>query len=119
MASYVRIDHIEQAIGQDDQRVRVDRTRVDSTQFLWLYVYATLQSGSAPQGEYMKEIDLKTEPSPGVRLDPPEFIDGSYRYSLIHYILSPRSKYRFHFADDLENPSYQDQWQIVTLPDPE
>jgi hypothetical protein len=115
--NYVRIDHVEQAPEIGDQAVRVDRFHVDSTQFLWIYVYATLPSGSVPQGEYLKEIDLKPDPSSSVPLDAPEFVDGVYKFSLIHYVLSPKSRYWFHFADNLKKPAYQDQWAVGTLPD--
>jgi hypothetical protein len=116
MANYVRIDHIEQAPGTDDPGVRVDRFHVDSTQFLWVYVYAILPSGSAPQGEYLTEIDMKPDPSSSVPLDPPQFEDGAYRFSLIHYVLEPQSRYWFHFADNLKTPTFQDHWDVVTLP---
>jgi len=117
MANYVRIDHLEQSPEPDDKAVFVDRFHVDSTQFLWIFVYAILPSGGAPQGEYLTEIDSKPVPGSSVFLGPPQLVNGVYRFSLIHYVLSPQSKYWFHFADDLKAPAYQDQWDVVTLPD--
>jgi hypothetical protein len=117
MANYVKIDHLEQAPESNDPGVRVDRTRVDTTQFLWIYVDATPSSGLAPQGEYLREIDLQPDPSSSVPLDPPEIVDGAYKFSLDHYFLLPQSRYWFHFADNLKTPNHQDHWEVVTLPE--
>jgi hypothetical protein len=71
LANYVRIDHMEREQAPDDQGVRVDRFHVDGKQFLWIYVYAILPSGLAPQGEYLREIDLKPVLSSSVAPDAP------------------------------------------------
>src|SRR4051812_27926012 len=91
MADYVRIDHITQ--GPEGQEKPTDRLSVDSSDFLWFYVYATLPSKAAPQGEYFREIDQKPHPATRTRLGSPVLIDGVYRFSVIHFVLSPGARY--------------------------
>lgn len=111
-ASHVRIDYVSQ--GPDGSETPADRLSIRSDKFLWVYVEADLPSGAAPQGEYSKTAGGASA-SPQ-HLAAPEVINGQYRFMVIHYALSPDSTYLFRFADNLAMPTYQDQWEIVTVP---
>jgi len=101
--------------GPDGHEEPADRVSVDSKDFLWIYVEAKLPSGSPPLGEYYEIVDGKPRQNTPIRLDPPKLISGQYRFSVIHYVLSERRKYLFHFADDLSTPNYEDRWEIATI----
>jgi hypothetical protein len=113
MANHVRIDRVTQ--GPAGSETPADRTRVNSEDFLWIYVEAELPGAAAPKGEYFSIVDGKPDPATKVLLGPPTKVGGEYRFSVLHYVLSKRSKYLFHFADDLTAPKYEDQWEIWTV----
>ncbi|MBW3599825.1 MAG: hypothetical protein KY475_21460 [Planctomycetes bacterium] len=113
MANHVRIDRVTQ--GPDGHETPADRLRVNSEDFLWIYVEAELPSGIAPEGEYFKMVGDKPDPATKTPLGAPTMVGGQYRFSVIHYVLSKQSKYLFHFADDLNAPNYEDQWEVVTV----
>jgi len=113
MANHVRIDRVTQ--GPDGQETPADRLSVNREDFLWIYVEAELPSGAAPQGEYFKVIGNKPDPTTRTMLEPPKLVNGQYRFSVIHYVLSKQSKYSLHFADNLGTPTYEDRWEIVTV----
>ena len=113
MANHVRIDRVTQ--GPDGSERPADRLSVNSEDFLWIYVEAELPSGTAPKGEYFKFVGAQPDPGSRVFLDPPTVVNRQYRFSLIHYVLTPQSKYSFHFADDLGKPKYEDRWEVVTV----
>jgi hypothetical protein len=113
MANHVRIDRVTQ--GPDGAETPADRLSVNSEDFLWIYVEAELPSGAAPKGEYFKVVGGMPDPSTRVLLGPPMQVGGQYRFSVIHFVLSPKSKYSFHFADDLDTPNYEDRWEVVTV----
>ena len=114
MANHVRIDRVTQ--GPDGSETPADRLSVDSEDFLWIYVEAELPSGAVPRGEYFKLVDDKPDPATVQTLGPPKMVGGDqYRFSVIHFVLSGKTKYLFHFADDLIAPIYEDQWEIVTV----
>jgi hypothetical protein len=112
-AYHVRIDRVTQ--GPDGHETPADRLRVNSEDFLWIYVEAELPSGAVPQGEYLTIIGGKPDPTTRIPLDPPTLVNGQYRFSVIHYVLSKQSRYLFRFADNLNNPKYKDQWEIDTV----
>lgn len=109
--SPVYIDHVTQ--GPDGSENSADRLSIRSDKFLWVYVEADLPAGAAPQGEYSKTAGGNSA-SPQ-HLAAPEVINGQYRFMVIQYALSPDSTYLFRFADNLAMPTYQDQWEIVTV----
>jgi hypothetical protein len=111
-ASHVKIDHVTQ--GPDGSERSADRLSIRTDDFLWVYLEADLPNGAAPQGEYAKTAGGSSA-SPQ-HLAAPEVINGQYRFMVIHYALSPDSTYLFRFADNLTMPTYQDQWEIVTVP---
>jgi|SRR6187401_2746592 len=111
MAYHVRIDHLTQ--GSEGQQIPVDRLSVNSEDFLWIFVEAELLSDKSPKGEYYEIIDDKNESK--VELDEPKLIKNQYRFSVIHNVLSKKSKYLFHFADILNKPEYEDQWEVRTI----
>lgn len=114
MAYHVRIDRVTQ--GPDGMESQADRLHIDSTDFLWIYVEAQLPSSASPFGEYFREgADGRPDPTTRIPLEPPSHSEAFYRFSVIHYVLSPQTRYWFHFADDLSNPTYQDQWEVVTI----
>ena len=113
MASHVRIDRVTQ--GPDGQETRADRLSVNSENFLWLYVEAELPSGATPRGEYFEVIGGKPDPATRQPLGSPTLVEGDYRFSVIHYVLSKQSKYSFQFADNLSTSNYEDRWEIVTV----
>ena len=92
-----------------------DRLRIDSTDFLWIYVEAELPAQAVPKGEYCKYVGGMPDPATRTLLGPPTVAGGQYRFSVIHYTLSPQSKYLFRFADNLAAPTYEDHWDIVTV----
>ena len=112
-ANHVRIDRVTQ--GPDGQETPADRRSVNSEDFLWIYVEAELPSGATPQGEYFTVIGGKPDTATRTPLGPPKLVDGQYRFSVLHYVLSKQSKYSFHFADNLITPNYEDRWEIVTV----
>ena len=109
----VRIDRVTQSSKGGEQPA--DRLSINSAEFLWLYVDATLPGGNPPAGEFYKFIDDKPNPTTRVALKAPELVNGQYKFSVDHFALLPQSKYLFKFADDLSAPSYRDQWEIVTI----
>jgi len=113
MANHVRIDRVTQ--GPDGAETPADRLSVNSEDFLWIYVEAVLPSRAAPQGEYFSVVGGKPDPATRQPLGPPTMAGGQYRFSVIHYTLSKKSKYSFHFADDLNAPKYEDRWEVVTV----
>lgn len=113
MAYHVRIDRVTQ--GPDGQENPADRLSVNSEDFLWIYVEAELPARIAPHGEYFKIIGDNPDPATRTPLDPPRLVNGQYRFSVIHFVLSRVSKYSFHFADNLNTPNYEDRWEIVTI----
>jgi hypothetical protein len=113
MANHVRIDRVTQ--GPDHAETPADRLSVNSEDFLWIYVDAELPSGAAPKGTYFKVVGDKPDPATRQPLGPPKLVGKQYRFSVIHYVLSKKSKYSFHFADDLDAPSYEDRWEVVTV----
>ena len=106
-AYHVRIDHVTQ--GPDGQESRADRLSIRSDDFLWLYVESELPSAAQPKGEYQEMNGAK------MSLGAPTLVRGQYRFSVIHYVLSPQSEYVFHFADNLSAPRYDDHWTIKTV----
>lgn len=110
---YVRIDRVTQ--GPDGMETPADRLTIDSEDFLWLYVAAELPVGSAVSGEYFTIIDGKVDPATRVLLGPPKEVNDEFRFAVSHYTLSKQSEYLFHFADDLNDPTHEDQWEIMTL----
>jgi hypothetical protein len=113
-ALHVRIDRVTQ--GPEDMQAPADRLSVDREKDLWLYVEAELPGGAAPQGEYFQILDGKPVPATRVRLDPPKKMsDGQYRFWLVHYTLQAKHRYLFHFADNLDAPTYHDSWEVVTI----
>jgi hypothetical protein len=113
MADHVRIDRVTQ--GPDGQEAPADRLRVNSMDFLWIYVEATLPNGAAPHGEYFLEVNGKPDPATRQPLEPVSYQGDMYRFSVIHYVLSPHTKYLFHFADNFAAPKYEDSWEIQTI----
>jgi hypothetical protein len=113
MANHVRIDRVTQ--GPDGAETPADRLSVNSEDFLWIYVEAELPSGAAPKGEYFKIVGDKPDPATRQMLNSPTMVEGLYRFSVIHFVLSRKSKYSFHFADDLNAPNYEDRWEVVTV----
>ena len=113
MANHVRIDRVTQ--GPDGHETPADRLSVNSEDFLWIYVEAELPSGAAPKGEYFKMVGDQPDPATKVLLGAPTMAGKQYRFSVIHYVLSKKSKYLFHFADDLDSPKYEDKWEVVTV----
>jgi len=109
----VRIDRVTQ--GPDGNETPADRLSVNSEDFLWIYVEAELASGASPQGEYFKIVNDKSDPTTRIPLGPPKVVNGQYRFSVIHYVLAKKSKYLFHFADDVSAPKYEDRWEIATV----
>jgi hypothetical protein len=110
-SSHVKIDHVTQ--GPDGSERSADRLSIRTDDFLWVYVEADLPNGAAPQGEYSKTAGGNSA-SPQ-HLAAPEVINGQYRFMVIHYALTSGSTYLFRFADNLAMPTYQDQWEIVTV----
>jgi hypothetical protein len=110
---HVRIDRVTQGVAGGEKPA--DRLSIDSKDFLWLYVEAELPRASPPSGEYYEIVSEKPEPGTRVRLEPPTLVNGHYRFSVIHFVLSEHSRYLFHFADDLNTPNYEDRWEIATL----
>jgi hypothetical protein len=113
MAFDVKIIRVTQ--GPDGFEKPANPLQIDSQDFLWIYVEAVLPSGAAPRGEYFREVGGKPDPASRVPLGPPTPSGGMYRFSVIHYVLSPQTTYWFHFADNLASPSYEDHWEIVTI----
>lgn len=113
MAYHVRIDRVTQ--GPDGSEKPADRLRINSEDFLHIYVEAELPSAAAPKGEYFKFVGDKPDPATKVLLDAPTMVGDQYRFSVIHFVLSKQSKYLFCFADDLNAPKYEDKWEIVTI----
>ncbi|MEP7197890.1 MAG: hypothetical protein ABI851_15335 [Saprospiraceae bacterium] len=111
MANHVRIDHITQ--GKEGQEMPADRFSVNSEDFLNIYVEAELEDNKKPKGEYYKMI--KGKPGAKVELGEPILIDNQYRFYLSHYALDRQTIYVFHFADSLNSPNFEDQWEIHTI----
>ena len=101
MAFHVRIDRVTQ--GPDGQEIPADRLRVDSTDFLWIYVEAILANGTSPHGEYFWEVDGKPNPATRQPLEPVSYQGDMYRFSVIHYVLSPR-KQNICFTSPITSP---------------
>ncbi len=113
MAEHVRIDRAMQ--GTEGHETPADRLLIDSTDFLWLFVEAILPSGAAPHGEYFREVNGVPDKATRIALEPVSHKGDMYRFYLIHYMLSPQTRYLFQFADDLASPTYQDSWEIQTV----
>jgi len=111
MAYHVRIDHITQ--GPDGHEIKADRFNVNSEDFLRIYVEAELPSNMVPKGEYYEMIN--GIPGTKVELDEPKLVDDQYQFFVLHYLLSHKSEYIFRFADDLSNPKFKDQWEVITI----
>jgi hypothetical protein len=108
----VRIDRVTQ--GPDGHETPADPLRVNSQDFLWIYVEADLPAQAVPRGEYHKLSPV--DPTPArIPLDPPLELNGQYRFGVLHFVLAPQSKYLFHFADDLASPKYEDRREIMTI----
>jgi hypothetical protein len=112
LAYNIRIDHITQ--GPEGQEKWADRLSVNSETFLWIYVEATLPQGSAVHGEYFQMTGGTPDPATKVSLGSPSLVNDQYRFSVLHYVLGKASSYLFHFAEDLDSPNYEDQWEIRT-----
>ncbi len=112
MANHVRIDRVTQ--GPEGHESEADRLSVNSEDFLWFYVEAELPSGTV-QGEYFAMRDDRPIPETRSVLQPPTKVNGQYRFLLVHGFLRPSSKYLFHFADSLNSPSLEDQWEVQTI----
>lgn len=110
-AYHVRIDSVTQSSAGHE--IPADRLSIESKEFLWIYVEAELPAASQPSGKYYEIVGDKPHPEfLRIRLEPPELVNGNYRFTVTHFVLSERSKYSFHFADDLSKPKYEDSWEI-------
>jgi hypothetical protein len=110
---HVRIDRLTQ--GPPGREHVVDRLSVDSHDFLWIYVAALLPGSATPQGEYFKTVDGKPDPRTRVALGSPTKIGDEYRFSVVHFELAPETMYMFHVGDSLQQPAYEDAWEVRTV----
>jgi hypothetical protein len=110
---HVRIDRLTQ--GADGQEHVVDRLIVDHEDSLWVYVEASLPGGAVPEGNYCEIRNNIPDSKSRLRLDAPDKVGDFYRFSLRNHILSPATRYAFHFADRVDAPAFGDTWEVVTL----
>ena len=98
----ISIDSVTQ--GPDGQEIPADRLCINSEDFLLVYVEAKLPSASSPKGEYRK---TGRGDETAQALSDPTWINGKYRFSVIHCVLSRQSHYSFRFADNRAAPTYE------------
>lgn len=110
MPYYLKIDRVTQ--GPSGSERRADPLKIDSGDFLWIYVAYDLPMGARPKGEgsRLDDSDQGRFPLMGDDAGP-----SMYRFGVSHFSLTAGSRYMFRFSDDLRTPTYADQLEIRTL----
>ncbi len=110
MAYHLKIDHVTQ--GPSGAERMADPLKIDSGDFLWIYVAYDLPMGAHPKGE----ASLLNDSSQGrFPVNGDEVGPSMYRFGVAHFTLTAGSRYRFRFADDLRAPTYEDQLEVRTI----
>ncbi|MDB5389785.1 MAG: hypothetical protein JWM11_5431 [Planctomycetaceae bacterium] len=107
---FVQIDHL--TVDQGSMEIPADRLSVPGGNPLHVYINSNVRG--VLQGEFYQTVNGTEVQGTRMRFNPPIVpTPGQFRFTLSTFQIL--TNYKFHFADNLAQPTCQDQWDVVTV----